>query len=74
MTAQAEWETIREAFRTRDEVTLLALVAAPKRKRFARLLVKYDFLPGCALAEMQLERLLTLDEMAATYNFLKAIE
>ena len=72
--AAAEWETIREAFRLQDAATLLALCASDaKRGRLASLLVKNDFLPGAALAEMHLDNLVTLEEAAATLDYLNAI-
>ncbi|MEN9575635.1 MAG: hypothetical protein RL514_3490 [Verrucomicrobiota bacterium] len=71
--AAAEWETIREAFRTGDAFTLLGLVSADgRRRRFARLLPKHDFLAGAAAAEMHLDGQLSLDEVARILDYLKS--
>lgn len=73
--AAAEWELIRDAFRTRDEAALINLATGDgRRRRLARLLVKYDFLPGCACAEMHLDRQLSLEESAKVIDYLRSIE
>ena len=73
--AKAEWETIREAFRTRDARTLLGLASDDaKRRRLSRLLVRFDFEAGFALTEMHLDQLITDAEYLAALDYLKSIE